>query len=217
MNGCPLKIRVYDKNAAYLQKKLEAECPELMEHCDVAFLNADARTSELEKCVLHPDNGSADATYVVLAMGDDELNIAAAERLARLFRYHNRCAWMPRILARIQNPSKTDVYRTQGNSYLEAMGIHIFGGMEDIFAEGILHHSYLENLAFAVDLCYGGLLPEQDPMTMSEQQLRAYFEQEPIRAARSRFLQSEYNRCSSMAVALHIPVKLYSCGILSAD
>lgn len=217
MEGCPLKIRVYDKNADYLQKKLEAECPELMEHCDVVFHAADARTSELETCVLHPDQGSLDATYVVLAMGDDELNIAAAERLARLFRHHNRYAWMPRILARIQNPSKMEVYTNQENSYLEGMGIHFFGGMEEIFADGVLHHSYLENLAFAVALCYSGLLPKQDPMTMSEQQLREYFAQEPVRKERSQFLQSEYARRSSMAAALHIPVKLYSCGILTAD
>jgi hypothetical protein len=52
---------------------------------------------------------------------------------------------------------------------------------------------------------------------MTEQQLREYFAQEPVRKKRSQFLQSEYARRSSMAAALHIPVKLYSCGILTAD
>ena len=94
--------------------------------------------------------------------------------------------------------------------------IYPFGGVDDIFSDGILHHSYLENLAFAADLCYSGLLPEKDPTSMTAQELRAYFASDAVRAARNRFLQSEYSRRSSMAAALHILAKLYSCGILSA-
>lgn len=214
VEGYRLKIRVYDQNAVFLKKKLSAQCPELMENCDVAFVAVDTRTSDLEECVLDPQSGSADATYIVMAMGDDELNIAVAERLSRLFRKHNRYTWMPQILVRICNPTKQDIYKEQDNPYLQQRRIYSFGDVEDIFLKGTLHHSYLENLAFAVELCYNELLPEADPMTMSTKELRDYFGSDQVRAARSRFLQSEYNRRSSMATALHIPVKLYSCGIL---
>lgn len=217
MDGYGLKIRVYDKNAGLLQKKLEAQCPELMDNCDVAFITVDAQSSDLEARILDPQTGSADATYIVMAMGDDDLNIAVAERLSRLFRHHNRYTWMPRILARIRNCAKADVFREQENAYLKQMQIYPFGGIDGVFADGVLHQSQLENMAFAVDLCYRGLLPEQDPMTMTAQELRAYFNREKVRSARSKFLQSEYNRRSSMAAALHIPVKLYNCGILPAD
>lgn len=212
-----LKIRVYDQNAAVLAQELEAQCPELTEYCDVKFVAADARTSALEKRVLDPDRGSADATYIVVAMGDDDLNIEVAERLSRLFRHRNKCGQMPRILARVRDTAKAEVCVERENPYLRQMNIYPFGGDGDVFADGILHHSYLENLAFAVDLCYRKLLPEEDPMTMTEQQLREYFAREDVQKARNRFMQSEYNRRSSMAAALHIPVKLYSCGILPGD
>lgn len=216
VEGYRLKIRVYDNRAELLQKKLSAQCPELMENCDVAFVTVDAQTSDLETCMLDPNRGSPDATYIAITMGDDDLNIAVAERLSRLFRHHNRYSWMPLILARIRNSTKSDVYKEQENPYLKQRRIYPFGGADDVFSEGILHQSSLENLAFAVDLCYSKLLPKKDPMSMTVKELQDYFASDELRSARNRFLQSEYNRRSSMAVALHIPVKLYSCGILPA-
>lgn len=214
MDGCRLKIRVYDKDAAFLREKLAAQCPELMENCDVSFVAVDARTTDLQKRVFDSREGSPDATYIVMAMGDDELNMEVAERLSRLFRHHNRYDRMPWILTRIRNSTKSAVYREQENPYLRKRRICPFGGVEDIFAEGILHHTYLDNLAFAVDLSYNRLLPEQDPLGMTDRELRTYFSCEPVRSARSRFLQSEYNRRSSTAAALHILVKLRGCGVL---
>jgi len=217
VEGCHLKIRVYDKNAEFLEKALAAQCPELTANCDAAFVAVDARTAELEAAVLDPRKGSPDATYIVMAMGDDELNIAVAERLSRLFRHHNRYARMPKILARIRNSTKSEIYKEQDNPYLKQRRIYPFGGGEGVFPVGVLDHAYLENLAFAVDLCYSGLLPEKDPGEMSAPELRAYFASDAVRSARNRFLQSEYNRRSSMAAALHIPVKLRSCGILPPE
>ena len=212
--GYRLKIRVYDKNAAFLQKKLSAQCPELTENCDLAFMSVDAQTSDLEASILDPKTGSSDATYIVMATGDDELNISVADRLSRLFRHHNNYARMPRILVRIRNSTKSDIYKERENPYMKQRRIYPFGGVDDIFSDGMLHHSYLENLAFAVDLCYSGLLPKKDPTTMSTEELKAYFASDAVQSSRNRFLQSEYSRRSSMAAALHILVKLHSCGIL---
>ena len=217
MEGYRLKIRVYDKNAAFLEKKLTAQCPELIKNCDVAFVSVDALTSDLEARVLDPYVGSPDATYILMAMGDDDTNIAVAERLSRLFRHHYRYTWMPQILTRIRSTGKSDIYKEQENPYLKQRRIYPFGTADDLFSDGILHHSYLENLAFAVNLCYSGILPKKNPMQMNIRELKDYFTSQAVQKARSAFLQSEYDRRSSMAAALHIPVKLHSCGVLPAD
>ena len=159
----------------------------------------------------------SEATYIVTAMGDDELNIAVAERLYRLFRHRNRYRWTPQILVRIRNSTKSDVYGGKDTPYLAQRNIHIFGNMEDMFPETALFHSYLDHLSFAVHLCYCNLLPKEDPSCMSLQQLRDYFSCDDVRHVRSQFLQSEYDRRSSMAAALHIPVKLRSCGVLTSQ
>ena len=216
VDGLHLKIRVYDKNAAYQEQRLRAECPELMDHCDISFLTVDAKTAELEKKIMDTQEGSPDATCIVMAMGEDELNIAVAERLFRLFRHHNGYVWTPKILARIRNSTKSGVYRGTENPYLHKRNIHLFGCLEDVFSESTLFHSYLENLSFAVELCYNEQLPE-DPSVMTVEQLRSFFASEELRKIRSKYMQSEYSRRSSMAAALHIPVKLRSCGILSGD
>lgn len=211
------KIRVYDKQATLLERILQAQCPELMANCDIAFCTADARSAELETAILDPNRGSPDATYIVTAMEDDDLNIAVAERIYKVMRHHNRYRWTPRILARIRSATKSDIYAGEENVYLTQRRISVFGDVESVFLENTLFHSYLENLSFAVDLCYNGLLPQKDPDLMTEAELKAFFGSKPVREARGRFLQSEYNRRSSMAAALHIPVKLRSCGILPAD
>ena len=213
LDGYRLKIRVYDKNAPLLEKKLLAQCPEFKKGCDVAFIAVDAQSNDLERHILDAETGSADATYIGTAMGDDELNISVADRLSRLYRHHYGYRWMPQILARIRNATKSSIYKSREDSYLQQRNIYPFGGSEDMFSEAILHHSYLENLAFAVDLCYRDCLPEGNITTMSKAQLREYFTEKNIRSARSTFLQSSYNRRSSMAAALHIPAKLHRCGI----
>ena len=215
--GHKLKIRVYDKEADLLDKKLQAQCPQLKQHCDIAFVVADARAIDLEDQLLKADKGSPDATSIVLATGDDELNISAAERIFRRYRHQNNYGWTPQILVRIRDERKADLYHNLDAPYLEQRRIYSFGSLKDVFREGTLYHSHLENLAFAVHLCYSDLLPDADLTTKRKREQKAYFASDKIKNARSKFLQSDYFRRSSMAAALHIPVKLRSCGILNED
>lgn len=212
-----LKIRVYDRNAPLLREILRAQCPELIPNCDIGFVAVDARTAALEESLLDEFQGSPDATYVVMAMGDDELNIGVAERLYRLYRHHNRYRWTPKILVRIRNSTKSDVYSGPETNYLKDRNIHIFSNMEEVFAKSSLFHSYLDRLSFAVHLNYSPQWPKQDIADMSSEELRAYFASKDVRNYGKKFLRSEYSRRSSMAAALHIPVKLRSCGVLSAE
>lgn len=214
VDGCRLKIRIYDKNAECIDQKLMAQCPELRKSCDIAFITADAETAAFETALLDPEYGSADATYVVVATGDDERNIAVAERLYRIYRHGNHYRWTPRILVRIRSASKTAVYGQQNNDFLAERRICLFGGMEELFSSGAMLHSYLERMALAVNLCYSDLLPDKDADTMTDAELNRFFATDAVKASCRQFLHSEYSRRSSMASALHISVKLHSCGLL---
>lgn len=216
LDGYSLKIRVYDKNAERIRKKFRVQCPEAMEQCDIDFIQVDAETVEFESAVQDPEKGSPDATYVVMAMGDDEKNIDLADRLFRLFRYRNDFGRTPQILVRIRSGTKSGVYLDRENSYLEKRRIRLFGSMNDVYGKNTLFYSMLERLAFAVDLCYLEILPEKDPMSMTDSELKEYLSRPKVMKRRNDFTQNEYNRRSSMATALHIAAKLYSIGILSA-
>ena len=217
MDGKKLKLRIYDKDAAAIEQQFLAQCPELKASCDIGFCQVDMATADFEKQLMDPETGSRDATYCVVALGDDEENMEAAERIFRHYRSRNGYDFTPTILARVRGATKTEIYSGHENAYLRDRGIHTFGGVEEALAGDTLFHSSLEWLSFAVDLCYWGLLPEKDPTDMTNRELKAYLAEENVAMCRKAFLHSEYARRSSMAVALHIPVKLHSCGILPAE
>ena len=217
MDGKKLKLRIYDKDAAAIEQQFLAQCPELKASCDIGFCQVDMATADFEKQLMDPETGSRDATYCIVALGDDEENMETAERIFRHYRSRNGYDFTPTILARVRGATKTEIYSGHENAYLRDRGIHTFGGVEEALAGDTLFHSSLEWLSFAVDLCYWGLLPEKDPTDMTNRELKAYLAEENVAMCRKAFLHSEYARRSSMAVALHIPVKLHSCGILPAE
>lgn len=209
-----LKIRVYDKDAEHIEKSLKAQCPELTDNCDLAFVSCDVDSDAFEKLVFDEKQGSPDATCVFIATGDDERNIDLAERLYRMFRCHNEYGETPKILSRVRSSVKSDIYVAENNKYLEERNIRLFGSLNSVFNHSSLFHSQLERLSFAVELCYNGLLPANNPYDMSLKELENYLSQENVVKCRNNFMHSEYMRRSSMAAALHIPEKLHGCGII---
>lgn len=191
IEGYPLKIRVVDKHACRVRAQFLAQCPQLDQY-DIEFLSADVERPTFEEAV----NACADATFICVATGSDELNIATAETVYQIFRRRDPRATPP-IYTRVRNATKTKNL-VRNKSYLTERNIRIFGTVESIFSECTLFHSELEKLAFAVHLCYNGQ-PEENTVAYE-------------RACRS-FYSCAYNCRSSMAAALHIPVKLYQCGI----
>lgn len=214
MDGKSLKIRVYDKNAPAVEQRFLALCPELRKSCDIRFYEADISTADFEQKLMDSESGCPDATYCVVAVGDDEENLSTAERIYRLYRARNDFSWTPTILARVRTSTKAEVYAGQENSYLKARGIYTFGGVSETLSAGLLFHSTLERMSFAVNLCYWGLLPDGDPSEMTVNDLKAYLKRKDVTRCWTDFLHSEYSRRSSMAAALHIPVKLSGCGML---
>lgn len=192
-----LKIRVYDKNASKAKTELYKLCPEMAsEEYDIRFIDVDINSEDFEKKI----SESIDATYAVVATGDDELNINTAEYLFTQFRRHNGFEDTPPVFARVRANIKS-LNLSKESEFLNHRNIHVFGTAECIYSEKTLFNTELENLAFATHLCYFGALNEEKDSFYYKQVL-------------SNFHSSEYDRRSSMAAALHIVTKLRVCGII---
>lgn len=199
IDGYTLKIRVYDKNADKAREKFYQQCPGLKEENTIQFVKADVETLEFRDKLLE-ENNSLDATYIVVAMGEDQLNFSTSDELFKIYRRSNGFdeEKMPEIFARVRSNLKSQSYINK-NEFLTKRHIHLFGTAESIFSEKTLFNTDLENLAFAVHLAYNGCLQKEKD---TEKYKEAYLD----------FKTSEYNRRSSMATALHIPAKLHMCG-----
>lgn len=216
IDGYNLKIRVYDKAANACRADFYRQCPGLKNDETIKFVAADAGSASFEEkliadkgsvdagpasfeeTLLAPEN-SADATYIVVAMGNDQLNLTVADELYKIYRRHFafRDERMPEIFARVRSQTKSQTYFDNAG-FLDARHIHLFGTTASIFSDKTLFNTEFENLAFAVHLTYRDKLH-------SDQNSDEYKE------IRKDFKTSEYDRRSSMAVALHIPAKLCMC------
>ena len=194
IDGYTLKIRILDKEAKKIEEDFYSQYPE-MENYNIKFEdNVDINSKEFEKKIID----CSDATFVCVATGSDELNISTAENIYRILR-RNYSGYTPPIFTRIRKIIKSENFAEKG-SYLYDRNIYLFGTTSSIFSNETLFNSQLENLAFAVHLCYNWSL---DKSKESFEYQKALYD----------FYTSEYSRRSSMAAALHIPSKLKSIGI----
>ncbi len=198
IDTCKLKIRVYDKEADACREKFYQQCPGLKDEKAIAFIPSDVETAAFEDALLKNEN-SGDATYIVVAMGNDHLNLSVADRLYRIYRRHFSFydQRMPEIFARIRSQDKNKPYM-EHTDFLESRHIHLFGTTASIFSEKTLFNTELDHLAFAVHLAYKNKL-HLDSTAAEYAELK------------QAFRASDYDRRSSMAVALHFPAKLYMC------
>lgn len=197
-----LKIRVYDKDADACREDFFRQCPGLKNEEIIKFVSADVCTADFETQLLASEN-SADATYIVVAMGNDQLNLSVSDELYRIYRRHYQFqdSRMPEIFTRVRSQAKSENFSNKPE-FLEARHIHLFGTTASIFSDKTLFDTELENLALAVHLAYDNKLHIGKDC------------EEYIESCRN-FKTGEYNRRSSMAVALHIPAKLYMCDAIS--
>lgn len=193
IDGYKLKIRVVDKAAEKIKKELYAEAPELKNY-SIEFIELDSESEDFEKTVKE----FSDTTFVCVATGSDDLNISTSENIFRILRRgYNDC--MPPIFTRVRKDIKSGNLNST-SSFLDKRNIKVFGTTDSVYSNSKLFNSRLENLAFAVHLCYCEALNKPSDS----------FE---FKKARNDFYTSEYSRRSSMAVALHITAKLHSLGI----
>ncbi len=197
IDGYSLKICVYDKDAKKAEQQFLQQCPALSQY-GIKFIEADIETADFENKI----KDSLDATFVCVATGSDDLNLSVSEDLFRIFR-RNNFKYTPPIFTRVRKSVKS-VNLDKKGSYLSDRNIHLFGTAESMFSDNTLFNTKLDNLALAVHLCYCWALDKPNDS----------FE---YRSALEAFYSSEYNRRSSMAVALHIASKLRSCGIINKN
>ncbi len=191
-----LKIDVYDKNAGTVRNEFYGQCPGLKDEKTINFTEVDVNSLQFEKEVL---SKSPDATYVVVAMADDDLNFLTAEKLYRIYRRKLNFidSLLPEIFARVRSSTKSNPFEND-QQYLSERNISFFGTTKDVFFNDTLFNTRLERLAFAVDLAYSD-------------KLALKCDSKEYNNAFSDFNKSEYKRRSSMASALHIKAKIKMC------
>ncbi len=195
IKGYTLKIRVLDKKAKGVKQEFYSLYPE-MNNYDIEFEDVEIESPEFESKV----SAYANASFVCVATGSDDLNLSTAENVYRIIR-RNYSGETPPIFSRVRKTIKSNNFEEKG-SYLKERNIHLFGTTACVFSNDTLFNSTLENLAFAVHLCYNWALNEPKDSFVYKKAL-------------NDFCTSEYSRRSSMAAALHISAKLGSCGIVA--
>lgn len=212
IKGYTLKVRVLDKEAERIEKEFYSQCPEIgiaaedvkeenadsaKKIYDVAFEQVDVESMDFEAKI----NAHADATFICVATGSDELNVSTAETIHSILR-RKYIEDTPPIFARVRKGKIAKNFEEKG-SYLDERNISLFGTAKSIYANKALFHPDLENLALAVHLCYNWALDQPKDSFDYKKALYDY-------------CTSEYARRSSMAAALHIGAKIRGAGIIAA-
>ena len=196
IDGYSLKIKVYDRIAKRIEQEFYAKCPEIKNDKTVEFIEVDVNSVEFKTKL---KEYSGDATYVVVSMTDDQLNLSIADRLCGLFRrwrdFDNNA--VPQIFTRISSDIKAQPL-TNNIEFINGRHIHLFGASESLLSNATLFNSNLENLAFAVHLAYAKALGDDCGSGKYQE-------------AWCDFQNNEYNRRLSVGAALHIPAKIKIC------
>ena len=201
MYGYQTKICVIERSTE-TTKRFQAQCPGLFDpsvngqktpgeaQFDIRlFSGIDVFTPEYETCLTQ---NATDITYVFIALGNDEINIAAAHRTREIYeRYRARThqpqdAGEPLIKTVIYNSGVANGLRQEKNEKGFSPKIDCLGNLDSYFSASTFFHSELEDAARAVNAAYGG--SDED------------------------FYFCDYNYRSSLACAIHKKLR-HDCGI----
>ena len=187
MDGYSLKINAFDKDPL-AEDKFSAMAPELMDPAyNGVFVpgetqyqikihsGQDVRTESFAKIVA----GITDATYVMVALGNDEINVDTAVRLRM---YFERLHIHPVIQAIVYNTQQKEALAGICNCRGQAYDIQFVGDLESIYTERMILNSELESKALERHLKHG---------------------------KEETFWTYEYNYRSSMATAIHREARIF--------
>lgn len=187
MDGYRVEINSFDLDEG-AESRFIAQCPELM---DPRFNdNWDAEGDAQYKIKIHSgiDVETTEfydilaslpkATYVFVALGNDERNIAVAVNLRSIFK---RAGFEPKIQAIVYSSDKKKALEGVANFKNQPYNIEFIGDVENSFSESVVMSSDLEKIALARHTVWG---------------------------AESEFWQFDYNYKSSVASAIHRKMKL---------
>lgn len=186
MDGYSLKINAFDKDKlAY--EKFCAKAPELMSSTyngvyidgeaqyDIRIHSqVDVQTESFAKKIY----GIKDATYIFIALGNDDLNISTAVDIRM---YYARMGMYPVIKAVLTNSEGKKALDGIANYRGQKYNIDFVGDIETSYAEEVIIDSELEKKALRRHLKWG---------------------------AEDEFWRYEYNYRSSMASAIHLDARI---------
>lgn len=185
MDGYRVRINAFDRDAL-AEDKFSAQCPELMDpRYNGVYVDGEAQYYIRIHSGVDVDTKSFsdrihslnDATYVLVALGDDGSNIRTALRLRMLF---EQCGAKPTIQAIVQSSDKRQALEGLKNYRGQAYNIEFIGDLESSYTEKVIIDSELEEEALRRHLRWGA---EED------------------------FWGYEYNYRSSVALAIHARAK----------
>ena len=186
MDGYKLEIHAFDKDPL-AKEKFDALVPELMSE---DYNGAEIEGEAQYKITVHPDTDVAtaafakeiakigDATYVMVALGDDDVNINTAVTLRM---YFERLGIHPVIQAIVYNSQQKRALEGVKNYRGQPFDIEFIGDMESSYTEAVIIDSELEAEALRRHLKWG-----------KEEEFWTY----------------EYNYRSSMASAIHMRARI---------
>jgi len=199
MNGYELHVHAFDVDLR-AEDRFCSLCPELMAdhlngHFDIEgesryeiriHSGFDVTTKAFDEELL----ALPDATFVFVAMGDDDRNLATAMKLRMLYK---RKGIEPVIQAVIYQTEKKNILGGIRNYKKQEYNIDFVGDMRTTFSEQVIMNSELEEKALARHTKWGN-----------------------TKEAIDAFWQYSYNYKSSVASAIHYKMKLL-CRVPGAD
>lgn len=186
MDGYRVRINGFDRDEL-AEDRFCAQCPELMDpRYNGVYVDGEAQYYirihsgiEVEtKTFADMIHNLRDATYVLVSLGDDTLNIQTALRLRMLF---EQCGAKPIIQAIVMSSDKRKALVGLTNYRGQAYNIDFIGDLESSYSEKVVIDSELEEEALRRHLRWG---KEED------------------------FWGYEYNYRSSVALAIHARAKV---------
>lgn len=185
-----MKIHIITENVDALSEYLKLYYPEILDTDYQIKISEGIPDNRNYLNMIRSD--CMDAGYVILCDKDDSKNVQTAVMLRRFFLIEDKkFTHKPIIAARIQNIKKADVIR---KSKFEIIPF----GSDKIYSYHEIVEPELEALAKRVHFAYCGI-PENPDEETCFQALQTYYE-------------LEYNRKSSLAMALSIRYKLWQMG-----
>ncbi|MBE6870398.1 MAG: urea transporter [Ruminococcaceae bacterium] len=186
MNGYSLEINAFDKDPL-AEEKFISLAPELM---SPSYNGVKVEGEAQYKITVHPDIDVdtitfadaimklKDATYVMVSLGNDDVNITTAIKLRM---YFERMKIRPVIQAIVYNSQQKKALQGIKNYRGQEYGIEFIGDIESSYTEQVIIDSELENDALRRHLKWG-----------KEEEFWTY----------------EYNYRSSMASAIHMRARI---------
>lgn len=234
-----LNITVASQNASAFQKQVLSGEPsavlpalrlytEEKHYANLFFQDIDV-ASGIDQAGLAPlDFENRKYNYIIVSLGDGEHNwIAALELLTRLYEtQRNGLEYSgKRILCIFQEASETvdEEDRTSLVTMGEEYGIEVhFFGKESPSVSADLERT-AKNLNFAYEMQYDQRIGKKQADEHFDESKRSEFLESPHAYQEgdlkivSNFIGAEYNADSSLASAVHIPVKLAACREFAPD